>query len=72
MGRALRTLVNWLFKAMGFFVIAASWLAFFGLWEKIGSLSLDFVNNDMTMTIALTVGGVALIAFSSSVVKLFE
>jgi uncharacterized membrane protein (Fun14 family) len=69
MREALRLFINWVLKAFGMFVIVVAWLAYFGLWEKMGSLSLDFVNEELTMAIALTIGGVAFIAFSSSVAR---
>jgi hypothetical protein len=70
MRKALGLFINWVLKAFGVLVIAVAWLAYFGLWEKIGSLSVDFINENLTMAIALTIGGVAVIAFSSSVARL--
>lgn len=69
MGKALGLFISWILRAFGIVVIVVAWLAYFGLWEKIGSLSLDFVHEELTMAIALTIGGVAFIAFSSSVVR---
>jgi hypothetical protein len=69
MREALRLFINWVLKAFGIFVILVAWFAYFGFWEKIGSLSLDFVHENLTMAIALAIGGVALIAFSSSVAR---
>ncbi|MGD9116340.1 MAG: hypothetical protein PVJ61_04070 [Dehalococcoidia bacterium] len=72
MGNVIRQIVSWVLRAFGVFVIAVSWLAYLGILENIGSLSLDFISEDLTMAIALTVGGAAVIAFGSSAVKLFE
>jgi hypothetical protein len=69
MGKALGLFLSWILRAFGIFVIIVAWLAYIGLWEKIGSLSLDFINENLTMAIALTIAGVAFIAFSSSVVR---
>jgi hypothetical protein len=72
MGKVLRVLISWILRAFGIFVIIVAWLAYFGLWEQIGSFSLEFINEELTMAISLTIGGVAFLAFSSSVVKLLE
>lgn len=72
MGKALRLFISWILRAFGIFVIIVAWLAYMGLWEKIGSLSLDFINENLTMAISLTIGGVAFIAFSSSIVRFLE
>jgi uncharacterized membrane protein (Fun14 family) len=72
MGKALRLFISWILRAFGIFVIVVAWFAYFGFWEQIGSLSLEFINEDLTMAIALTIGGVAWIAFSSSLVRLLE
>jgi hypothetical protein len=70
--KALGLLINWVLKAFGVFVIVVAWFAYFGVWEKIGGLSLDFIHDELTMAISLTIGGVALIAFSSSVARFLE
>jgi hypothetical protein len=72
MGKALRLFISWILRAFGVFVIIVAWFAYLGLWEKIGSLSLDFINENLTMAIVLTIGGVAFIAFGSSIVRFLE
>jgi hypothetical protein len=69
MRKALGLFIGWILRAFGIFVIVVAWFAYFGFWEKIGSLSLDYINENLTLAIALTIGGVAFIAFSSSVAK---
>jgi hypothetical protein len=70
--KALGLLINWILKAFGIFVIVVAWFAYFGFWEKIGSLSFDFIHENLTMAIALAIGGIAVIAFSSSVARFLE
>jgi hypothetical protein len=72
MRKALGLFINLALKAFGIFVIIVAWFAYFGFWEKIGGLSLEFINEDLTMAIALTIGGVAWIAFSSSIARFLE
>ena len=72
MRKALGLFISWILRAFGVFVIVVAWLAYLGLWEKIGSLPLDFIHENLTMAISLTIGGVAIIAFSSSIVKFLE
>jgi uncharacterized membrane protein YczE len=69
MGKALGLFISWILRAFGILVIVVAWFAYFGFWEKVGSLSFDFIHENLTMAIALTIGGVALIAFSSSVAR---
>jgi hypothetical protein len=69
MGKALGLFLSWILRAFGVMLIIVAWLAYPGLWEKIGSLSLDFINENLTMAIVLTIAGVAFLAFSSSVVR---
>jgi hypothetical protein len=72
MRKALGLFISWILRAFGILVIIAAWFAYFGFWEKIGGLSLEFINEDLTMAIALTIGGVAWIAFSSSIARFLE
>lgn len=72
MRKALGLFIGWILRAFGVFVIVAAWLAYFGPWEKMGSLPLDFVHEELTMAISLTIAGVAFIAFSSSLAKFLE
>jgi hypothetical protein len=53
-------LIRWLLKAIGIFLIAVAWLAYFGLWENIGSFSLDFIEGSLAWAIGLTIAGVFL------------
>jgi hypothetical protein len=69
MRKALGLFISWILRAFGILVIVVAWFAYFGFWGKIGSLSLNFVHENLIMAIALTIGGVAIMAFSSSIVR---
>jgi hypothetical protein len=72
MRKALGLFISWILRAFGIFVIVAAWLSYLGFWENLGSLSLDYINENLTLAIALTIGGVAFIAFSSSIARFIE
>jgi TRAP-type C4-dicarboxylate transport system permease small subunit len=72
MRKALGLFINLALKAFGIFVIVAAWFAYLGFWENLGSLSLGYIHENLTLAIALTIGGVAVIAFSSSIARFIE
>ena len=72
MGRVLRFLISWILRAVGILFIAAAWLAYFGLWENIGTFSLGFIHDNLATAIGLTLAGAFLIVFSSSIARLGE
>jgi hypothetical protein len=69
-GAVLRFLISWVLRAVGVLFILVAWLAYFGLWEKIGNFSLDFIYENLGVAIGLTFAGAFIIAFSSSIARL--
>lgn len=69
MGNVTRVLVNLFLKAVGVLLIVVAWFGYFGLWEEIGSLSLDFLHESLPTAIGFTLGGAFIIAFSSSIAR---
>ena len=70
MGAVIRFLISWVLRVIGVLFILVAWLAYFGLWGKIGSFSLAFINDNLGVAIGLTFAGAFIIAFSSSIARL--
>ena len=69
MGNVIRFLISWFLKAVGVLFIVVAWLGYFGIWENIGSFSLDFLHESLPTAIGFTLGGAFIIAFSSSIAR---
>lgn len=60
--KALILLASWFLKVLGPTVIVITWLAFLGLWRKIGDFSLTFIQGSLAWAIGLTAIGLILLA----------